>query len=130
MPVSAEWDNESQTIIRIRIDDPWDLDEYSQATLHAWSLMQTVDYSVHLIIDLTDTFTFPKNLLSAAPTINSHVHPRQGLVIGVKISPYLQAVMRVAIRVFPRLGQNVLFTQTLQEAYALIQRHNPDSQSG
>lgn len=130
MPVSAEWDNEAQTIIRIYIDDPWSIDDYNQATLHAWSLMETVDYSVHLIVDLTDTFTFPKNLLSAAPTTNSHVHRRQGLVVGVKISPYLRAVMRVAIRVFPRLGQNVLFTQTLQEAYDLIQRHNPDPPSG
>ena len=121
MSITAKWDNEDYTVIRIQLHDPWEGEEYSQATLHAWSLMETVNHTVHLIIDFSDASTFPKNMLLQAPATNSHIHLRQGLVIVVKITPYLQAVMRVAIRVFPRLGQNLFFTQTVQEAYDLIQ---------
>jgi hypothetical protein len=124
MPITAHWDNEDRTVIRIHLDDPWNMDEYTKATASAWSLIDSVTYTVHLIIDFTDAATFPKNMLSGAMRTNSHIHPRQGLVVGVKISPYLRAVMRVAVRVFPRLGQNLFFTQTLKEAYDLIQKQS------
>jgi hypothetical protein len=123
MPIHTDWDNEGHTVIRIQVTDPWEIDEYSQATLHAWSLMETVDYSVHLIIDFTHVYTFPKNMLSGAPAVNSHIHPRQSLVIGVKINPFFRGVMRVATRVFPRLGNNLFFTQTVPEAYELITKY-------
>jgi len=90
-------------------------------------LIETVDHSVHIVVDFTDVFTFPKNLLSGASTTNSQIHPRQGLVIGVKVSLYLQTVMRIAARFFPRLGHNVFFTQTLPEAYDLIRKHQAKS---
>jgi len=120
MPINADWDNEDRTVIRIHVMDPWTTDEYSHATLHAWSLMEEVNYSVHLIIDFTDAHGFPKNMLASAPTTNSHIHPRQGLVVGVKINPYFRALMKAAIRVFPRLGHDLFFTQTLQNAHTLI----------
>lgn len=124
MTVQAEWYNEEKTIIRIHAHDPWAIDEYSWAVQHAWSLIESVENPVHIIIDFTDVRSFPRNLLSAAPTTNKHIHPRQRLVVAVNISPYLQTMMRVAIRVFPRLGQNLLFAQNLQDAYDLIQKHS------
>jgi hypothetical protein len=122
MPVSADWDNEAHTVVRVQIHDPWDTQQYSQATLQAWSLIESVDHTVDLIIDFTDAYSFPKSILSQASITNIHIHPRQGLVIGVKISPYLQAVIKTTIRVFPRLGHKLCFVQTVQDAYELIQK--------
>ena len=127
MPVRAQWDNEDHTIIRYPMQDPWELAEYSEATGHVWTLIETVDHFVHIIVDFTDVYSFPRNLLSEASTTNSQLHPRQGLVIGVKVSPYLQTVVRIAARFFPRLGQNVFFTQTLPEAYDLIRNYEAKS---
>ena len=127
MPVRAQWDNEDHTIIRYPMQDPWELAEYSEATGHVWTLIETVDHFVHIIVDFTDVYSFPRNLLSGASTTNSQLHPRQGLVIGVKVSPYLQTVVRIAARFFPRLGQNVFFTQTLPEAYDLIRNYEAKS---
>jgi hypothetical protein len=109
MPISAEWDNREHTIVRIQVTDPWTIEEYTQAGTRSWDLIETVNHPVHLIIDFTHAYSFPKNLLASAPTTHSQIHPRQALVVGVRISPYLQAVMKAAIRVFPRLGHNLFF---------------------
>jgi hypothetical protein len=121
MPIQADWDNDTQTVIRIHAHDPWTIEEYSQATLQAYSMMESLTACVHVIIDFTDAYSFPKNMLSGASGANVHIHPRQGLVVIVKISPYLRAVIKATLRVFPRLKHNVFFTQTVQEAYTLIQ---------
>lgn len=121
MPIQADWDNDTRTIIRIHVSDPWTIDDYSLATLHAYSLMEGADGCVHVIIDFTDAYSFPKDMLSGASAEKVHLHPRQGLVVIVKISPYLRAVIKATLRVFPRMRQNLFFTQTVQEAYTLIQ---------
>ena len=120
MPIQADWDNEEKTVIRIHAHDPWTTEEYSEATLHGCSLMESAEGCIHIIIDFTDAHSFPKNILSGASGAKIHIHPRQGLVIVVKISPYLRAVIKATLRVFPRLRHNVVFTQTVQEAYTLI----------
>jgi hypothetical protein len=124
MPVYTEWANEEHTIIRMHIQDPWEINEYLDASAQTQTLMKSVGYPVHLIIDLTEMNTFPKNLLSSITTINDHILPGQGLVIGVRFSPYLRAVTKVASRLFPRISYNLVYTHTLKEAYALIEAHD------
>ena len=120
MPVYAEWDSEDHTIIRLHLHDPWELAEYIEASSQTRTMMLSVSYPVHLIVDLSDSFRLPKNLLRNVGAINSHILPDQGLVVAVKYSPYARAVMRVAMRVFPKLGRNVVFAHSLQEAYEII----------
>lgn len=127
MPISPQWDNENHTIIRYHTQGDWELEEYSRANFHTWSMIESVDHPVHVIVDFTHANGFPKNLLSFASTTNSQIHPRQSLIIGVKISPYLQTVVGLAVRVFPRLGHNLFFTKTLAEAYEIIQKHDAQS---
>src|ERR1700753_3307036 len=100
MPINVAWDNEAHTIIRYDVRDPWELPEYSKALFHTWSMIESVKHPVHVIVDFTIFFSFPKNLLSIASNTNNQLHPRQELVIGVKVSPYLQAVVGLAVRVF------------------------------
>jgi hypothetical protein len=124
MPITAQWDNQERTIIRYHAQGAWELDEYSRANFHTWSMIDSVSHPVHVIVDFTHASGFPKNLLSFASTTNSQIHSRQNLIIGVKVSPYLQTVVKLAVRVFPRLGHNLFFTQTLAQAYEIIQQHD------
>jgi hypothetical protein len=127
MPVYAEWDDEAQTIIRIHLHDPWTMNEYIEASSHVRTLMLSVSYPVHVIVDLTEMVSFPKDLLSGAPTINSHLLPNQGLMVGVKYSPYIRAIAKVVSRVFPRLTKNLHFVHTLAEAREYIAKHGKTS---
>jgi hypothetical protein len=127
MPIRADWDNEAHTIIRYHVQGPWELEEYGKANFHTWSMIESVRHPVSVIVDFTDAHGFPRNLLSFASTTNSQIHPRQHLIVGVRISPYLQTIVRLAVRVFPKLGHNLFFTQTLAEAYEIIQKHQVKS---
>jgi len=123
MPVNVEWDNETHTIIRYDVQDPWELEEYSQALDETWTLIDAECHPVHVVVDLSDAFSFPKHLFSIAVRTNTQIHPRQNFVIGVKVSPYLQTMVRVTARFYPRLGHNLLFAHTLHEAYNIIQTY-------
>jgi len=123
MPIYTEWDNDARTIIRIHIHDSWDMSEYIQASQTTRHMMESVSYPVHLIVDLTDMKGLPKNMLSGVPAIHAHLLPDQGLVIGVRYPPYVRAIVRAAIRVFPRFGHNLHFAQTLREARDMILSH-------
>lgn len=130
MPVYAEWANQSQTIIHLHLHEPWRMSDYIEASAHTQALMKSVTHPVHLIIDLTDVTTFPKDILPSIPTINAHILPDQGLVIPVKLSRYLQLLTKFVVRLFPRFGRNLVFAQTLKEAYAIIDAHDqPASRS-
>lgn len=124
MPIYAEWDNSNHTIIRIHVHDPWKIEEYFEGTDHAHVLMSTVAHPVHLLYDLTDSFNVPRDLLSSLRRIDQHFVPPQGLTICVKTPLYLKAVMQMGIRVFPRLGHNLFFIETLQDAYDLISKYD------
>jgi len=124
MPIYAEWDNESRTIIRIHLHDPWELSEYFQAVDQAQGLASTVTHPVHLIYDLTHSFNVPLNLLSSIRAIEKRFIPPDGITICVKTSPYLRTIMKMGIRVFPHLGHNLFFSDSLQDAYDLIKKHS------
>jgi hypothetical protein len=123
MPITAEWLNEGHTVIRIHLHDPWELSEYFQAVTHTHTLMSGVTHPVHLVYDLTDSFNVPLNLLSSIRAIEKRFVPPQGITVCVKTSPYLRAVMRMGIRVFPHLGRNLFFADRLEDAYALIEKY-------
>ena len=123
MPIYAEWGNENHTIIRIHLHDPWLLSEYFQAVSETQSMASTVTHPVHLIYDLSDSFNVPLDLLPSIRAIEKRFVPPQGITVCVKTSPYLRAVMRMGIRVFPHLGHNLFFADSLQEAYKLIDQH-------
>lgn len=128
MSVYAEWDNEAHTIIRIHLHDPWEISEYIQASAHIRVLMLSVSYPVHLIVDLSDSIVSHKALGEMLSDenlsmIDSHILPNQGLVIGVKYSPYLQAITKRAARKYPRMILNLHYVHTLAEARDFIARH-------
>jgi hypothetical protein len=134
MPVYAEWDDEAQTTIRIHIHDPWEISEYIQASGHTHLLMASVTYPVHLIVDLSIITSSPKALADILldknlATLDSHILPNQGLVIGVKYSPYLRAVTKTVARKYPRLNLNMHYVHTLAEAREYITKHGPSFSS-
>lgn len=124
MPISTEWDNHRHTIIRIHLYDPWDLNEYFEAVHQAQELANTVPHPVHLIYDLTDAFYVPLNLLSSIRAIEKRFIPPRGITVCVKVSAYLKSIMKMGIRLFPHLGQNLFFADTLDEAYHIIAQYD------
>lgn len=127
MPVEADWANEVHSIIRVYIHDTWTIEEYLRTSEQIRMMMLTTAHPVHLIFDVTDMIGYPRDIFSHIPTINSHILPGQGLVIGVKYSPYLKAIVRIAARVFPRIGHNLHFVQTLADAYALTETYETNA---
>jgi hypothetical protein len=60
MSLLVAWDNEAQTILRIDVAGQWTWKEYDGAIDQAYTMIQEVDHSVDLIINLTDTVVFPQ----------------------------------------------------------------------
>lgn len=59
MPISADWDNSEKTILRLTLVGDWTWDELHVTNPVITSLMRSVDHTVHMLVDYTQTRRMP-----------------------------------------------------------------------
>jgi hypothetical protein len=122
MPVTIHWHDESKTILRMPITDPWTLAEMNAAAVQSRQMMATVDHKVVLIMDALETNGFPKNVFShfATNTKESDLPINQEAVIVVVRGALLQAFVSTAKRILPHLTRRMHMADSLAAAEAKI----------
>ena len=60
MSLPVAWDNQAQTVLRIDLAGQWGWKEYDAAIDEAYAMIREVDYTVDVIIDLSDCAAFPQ----------------------------------------------------------------------
>lgn len=123
MVIDVFWDNPEHTIIRQEIRGRWTSEEYTESVFLMYGMMQTVPHSVHIVVDMRQIHGSPTRMIAAAPRFNAHLPLNRGLTVGINIPAPLVSIVRVASRIYPRLGRNVHFVSTLESAYDVIQRY-------
>ena len=124
MPIHVFWDNPERNIIRQEFNGRWTSDEYVKNVFTMYDMIRTVPHKVHIIVDMTRTEGMTTRMIAAAPRFNANLPDNRGMTVGINIPSYLVSIVRVATRIYPRLGRNVHFTNTLDEAYTTIQKHS------
>lgn len=122
MPIKLFWDSAEQNIIRQEFHGRWTSDEYVQSVFTMYEMIGSVPHKVHIIVDMTQTEGFTTRMLAAAPRFNEKLPENRGLTVGINIPRYLVSIVRVATRVYPRLGRYLHFTDSLNEAYKVIEK--------
>ncbi len=124
MSIKLFWDNPEQNIIRQEFSGRWTSDEYVQSVFTMYDMMRTVPHRVHIIVDMTRTEGFTTRMLAAAPRFHEKLPDNRGLTVGISIPRHLVTIVRVATRVYPRLGRYLHFTDTLDGAYQIIEKYS------
>ncbi len=84
MGIEVQWDNPEHTLIRYLYSGQWSLDNFYEALHTSHEMLDTVDYSVGIIIDMTNSKLVPNGVLSHGKNITMRKHQNQGksIIIG------------------------------------------------
>lgn len=112
------WENDEKTILRQIYTDRWTVDDFLACTDRTYRLLKSVPHTVHIIIDLSQAVRTPSNILSVMRYAEQHVNDNLGLITVVGADDFAKAVFMPAKRIAPNATRNMIFVETLPEAYA------------
>lgn len=123
MPALITWENAEKTIIRHQLIGDWTYEEYSKTAAETQELTGSVSHTVHVIVDFTESISYPTRLLAAGQALDRNLPPNQGMLFVVKCPPYIRAVFDIIIKLYPKTGSNAHYVETLEEAFEIIRQH-------
>lgn len=120
MPVAMDWETPQRKIIRVTFMGEWDVDDIHRMITKRNSMMDCVNHSVHMILDMTASTSSPSNLLSVTSRIELPANKTGSLVILINPSNYIKSVGKIMRRLSPPSFEGVYAVHSLEEAYAII----------
>ena len=131
MSITARWDNEEKSVIRmIYHRTQWEWDDFHNALKQVQTLVNEATQQVAFLIDLTNARLGPSVLISHAKILHQlKQNPRVKIVIVVGADTFTQALYASA-NASLKPEELFVFSATLDEAYEAIQRNdNPPPKS-
>jgi hypothetical protein len=123
MKVSVRWDNAEQTIIRYDFDDLWSWEDfYSTQRIGQEMINQTTHCHPIGTLFVMPHPTMPQNILSNTRTGMSTKHPRVFLIVVVSRNRYVKMLYEILIKLYRPLANEMVRTDTLEEARELLLR--------
>lgn len=124
MPVSVEWDDAAQTIIRWDYVSKWTWDvDVAAAYQNTVALMQSVSHPVSLIHDLSQSAGIPGGALTQAYRYSTGLPENWEISAVVGSGTFAEALLGVFRNLYGKLGARYYTAPTLDNARALIARH-------
>jgi hypothetical protein len=123
MSFNLTWENTAQTVLRFEFQGTWTWEEYNEAIDDACELINSVEHNVQIIFIQTK-FT-PNG--SPIPHIQrtTRLIPRNVsklIMVGGPI--FLRSLYEVMVKVNSRLSNQIVFVNTVDEAYQLAGERN------
>jgi hypothetical protein len=134
MGIQVMWDDERKWAVRYVFAPKWSWDDLKNAFGDAHALMDTVDYPVQTILDLTQTNSLPEYAITQIGKIglSDLAHKNQSrLTVLVGMSAFVRAIISAAGKVFKPLNEHndLRFVRTLEEARKLVESQKADEAS-
>lgn len=125
MSITARWDNEEKTAIRMIYHRmQWEWDDFHKALSQVQTLVNEATQQVAFMIDLTNARLGPSVLISHAKILHQlKKNPRVKMVIVVGADTFTQALYASA-NASMKPEELFHFSSTLDEAYEAIHRND------
>ncbi|MBC7870349.1 MAG: hypothetical protein H7Y09_05870 [Chitinophagaceae bacterium] len=122
MTVTAQWDNEAKTIIRLEFVGKWTWAEHHEANTVMEAMVNTASVTIDLIPDLSSSQLVPEGALSQARSIAMRQQIKFGLIVAVKAGKFIEILYGVFQQLYGRRSgfPDTFFVDSLDEARALI----------
>ena len=123
MPISVDWFNAQKTVIRLHYTKPWDWAEFEHAVTASNAMMDTVDYSISMIIQMDGGL--PSNVNASRFRMifrNFHRNIRVTALIGA--SDFLRVTITAFMRVI-RQDKDFFFAATVDDALKGFEQRYP-----
>ena len=120
MSVSIEWDNPQQTVIRVCFKGKWDADDLHRIILQGRNMITPVNHPVDNIFDFSHSGSSPTSALAILQNLDLERTENERLIIIVKANSYIKTMCNIARKLSPRTFANLLFVDSINEAYNAI----------
>ena len=124
MPITVEWDDERQKVIRYAFKGNWTWTEFNAAIQRGVELIQGIPYHVNMIIDLTEGNLVPENLLSRLMRSMETPPAEYDLAVIVTNSWFIENVLTIVRRINPRLAAKHPIVKSIKEARAILDAYD------
>lgn len=119
--ITVGWDDEAQTIIRMMLDDRWDLAEFRDACYQTMALIRTVSHPVYVLSHVTLPPTIPYGLLWQLRDLNRMRPANWGGGIAVASDSFVTTLVSTLSQIYMERQQHRLFVvRSSAEAYEII----------
>lgn len=117
--IHVKWHDLDQKVITAKMDNGWTWEEMYLAVGRIEALLDSVDYPVCTIFDLTDTEQIPPHALRNLKKLNKSAHPNQGKVAVIGSNLLAESLINIFIRVYDKLakGADAKLFKTITDAY-------------
>lgn len=118
MSITVDWYEEEKLNICYKLVGRWTWQDLFDAIEDAVVLLDSVNYPVNIILDVTGTSHVPTLAvnhmarLANAPTV-SHPNTNQFLMVGA--NRYIEMMMSIFKKLFPHAGQRYITCSSLEE---------------
>jgi hypothetical protein len=125
MGIRVEWFDPAKQSIYFCFEGTYTWDELFASIEEATGLLNTVDYRVNMVVDVTQSMHIPPvsptklQKVAQAATMNPDLI-RTGIVIGA--IPYMQTMFDLYRRLYPRSAAKFQFVRTMTEARMLLEK--------
>lgn len=119
--IEVQWANEQKTIIFCKFPQKWAIQDLYDWLKEIDKLAETIEHEVYVIIDLLDAGAVPSGIFSSVKGVSMKLHPRIKMIVDVTDS----LMVETTTNIFKKVGGikiDAHFTNTLEEAYAFIQK--------
>jgi hypothetical protein len=124
MPVSVDWYNEAQSIIRYRLIGNWTLAENAEASVVSHSLSQQVTGRFDIIVDSTEsTYVPPVGSLwdwKQSAALRDEMYPNWGLTVVVSSSEVSAAFFEEGFQTSDVIRKHFRLAKSIIEAVQII----------
>lgn len=127
MAIQVGWDDEEHTIVRMVLDNTWDLAEFRDACYQTMALIRTVSHPVYVLSNITLPPTIPYGLLWQLRDLNRMRPPNWGGGIAIAKDSFVTTLVATLSQIYMEQQKQRLFVVTSEaEGYAVITRLKGD----
>ena len=122
MPVHIDWENEAHTVVRMELIGDWTWKEVYDGSEIGYTLLESADHVVNVIIDLSKSTGLPLLALTHARNMIPRRHPRTGLTVFVGANELFLTLWRIFSSAYKQYAhsKDFSFARDVEEAYAIF----------
>lgn len=123
MGIRIDWLNDEKRIIVFTVTGKWKWQDMFDAIELCHQMMDSVDYPVRTLFDVSHTMGWPANPLANMRKTTEYVHPRSSTVAIVGVGGLLQSIIDLFQRLYRFTNPNgVQFFSSRAEAIAYLEK--------
>ena len=116
MPITSEWYNDERTIIWVKYDGVWTLEDFYWQYDVTVEKIQSVQHPVITILDFSTSGPLPNAFLSVGKYVEKARAQNNPKTIILGINHYLEILIKIFQNVVPKVTQQIKVVNTLEEA--------------